>query len=119
MMASLGQTKTFVCVTVNLPLLWAHFNISRRMRWAGNVARMGAKRNAHTILLGNPEGKRPLGRQTRGWVNNIKMNLREIGWGGMGWIDLVQNRESSGSIKCWEVLEQLHNWRLLKKDSVP
>jgi hypothetical protein len=53
---------------------------SRRMRWAGYVARMGAKRNAYRILLGSPEGKRPLGRPRRRWEDNIKMHLREIGW---------------------------------------
>jgi hypothetical protein len=52
---------------------------SRRMREAGHVARMGTKRNAYRILVGNPEGKRPLGRQRRSWVDNIKMDLREIG----------------------------------------
>jgi hypothetical protein len=56
---------------------------SRRMRWAGDVARMGEKRNAYRILVGKPEGKRPLGRARRKWVNNIKMDLREIGLDGM------------------------------------
>jgi hypothetical protein len=51
---------------------------SRRMRWAGHVARMGEKMNAYRILMEMPEGKRPLGR--RRWVDNIKMDLREIGW---------------------------------------
>jgi hypothetical protein len=51
----------------------------RRMRWARHVTRMGAKRNAYKILAGKPEGKRPLGRQGRRWVENIKMYLREIG----------------------------------------
>jgi hypothetical protein len=55
----------------------------RRMRWAGHVARMGKKRNAYRILVGNPEGKRPLGRPRRRWVDNIKMDLREIGLDGM------------------------------------
>jgi hypothetical protein len=50
------------------------------MRWAGHVARMGEKRNACRILLGMPQGKRPLGRPRRRCVNNIKMDLREIGW---------------------------------------
>jgi hypothetical protein len=54
---------------------------------------MGEKRNAYRILLGEPEGKRRLRRPRRRWVDNIKMNLREIGWGGMGWIDLVQDRD--------------------------
>jgi hypothetical protein len=56
---------------------------SRRMRWAGHVARMGAKRNAYRILVGKPEGKRPLGRPRRRCVDNIKMDFREIGWDGM------------------------------------
>jgi hypothetical protein len=54
---------------------------SRRMRWAGHVARMGEKRNAYRLLVGKPEGKRPLGRPRRGWVDNIRMDL---GRGGMG-----------------------------------
>jgi hypothetical protein len=64
---------------------------SRRMRWAGHVARMGEKRNAYRISVGNPEGKRPLGRPRRRWV--IKMDLRERGWDGMDWIDLAQDRD--------------------------
>jgi hypothetical protein len=64
----------------------------RRMRWAGHVARMG-KRNAYRILVGKPEGKRPLGRSRRRGVENIKIDLREIGWDGMDWIDLVQDRD--------------------------
>jgi hypothetical protein len=52
---------------------------SMRMRGAGHVARMGEKRNAYRMLVGQPEGKRPL----RRWVNNIKMDLREIGWDGL------------------------------------
>jgi hypothetical protein len=54
---------------------------------------MGEKRNAYMILVGKPEGKRPLGRPRRRWVNNIKMDLREIGWVGMYWIDLAQDWE--------------------------
>jgi hypothetical protein len=56
---------------------------SRRVRWAGHVARMQAKRNAFKFLVGKPEGKRPLGRRRRKWKDNIKMDLREKGWGGM------------------------------------
>jgi hypothetical protein len=66
---------------------------SRKMRWAGYVARMGKKRNAYRLLVGNPEGKRPLGRPRRRWVDNIKMDLREIGRDGMDWIDLAQGRD--------------------------
>jgi hypothetical protein len=62
---------------------------SRRMRWAVHVARMGAKRNSYRILLENPEGKRPV----HMWEDNIKMGLREIGWGAMDWIDLPQDRD--------------------------
>jgi hypothetical protein len=52
---------------------------SRRMRWAWNVARMGERRNAYKILVGKPEGKRPLGRSRRRWVDNVKVDLRETG----------------------------------------
>jgi hypothetical protein len=66
---------------------------SRRMRRAGHVARMGAKRNACGILVGKPEGKRPLGRPRCRWVDNIKMDLRERRWDGMDWIYLAQDRD--------------------------
>jgi hypothetical protein len=66
---------------------------SKRMRWAGHVARIGAKRNAYMILVGKPEGKRPLGRPKSGWVDNIKMDPQEIKWGGMDTIDLAQDRD--------------------------
>jgi hypothetical protein len=66
---------------------------SRRMSWAGHVARRGEKRNSYRILVGNPEEKRPLGRLRRRWVDNIKMDLREIGWDGMDWIDLAEDRD--------------------------
>jgi hypothetical protein len=56
---------------------------SRKMRWTGHVAGMGEKRNAYRILVGKPEGKRPLGRPILRWEDNIRVDLREIGWGGM------------------------------------
>jgi hypothetical protein len=59
------------------------------MRWAGHVARLGEKRNAYRILVGKPEGKRPLGKPKRKWVDNIKTDLREIGLDGMDWIVLA------------------------------
>jgi hypothetical protein len=65
---------------------------SRRMRWAGQVARMEEKRNAYRLLVGKPEGKRPLGRTRRRWVDNIRMDLGEVGWGGVDWIGLAQDR---------------------------
>jgi hypothetical protein len=66
---------------------------SRRMRWVGHVARMGEKRNAYRLLVENPEGKRPLGRPRRKWVDNIRMDHREVGWGGVDWIGLAQDRD--------------------------
>jgi hypothetical protein len=69
---------------------------SRRIRWAGNVAQMGEKRNACRILVGKPEGKKPLGRPSRRRMDIIKMHLRERGWGGMNWIDLAQDRGRGG-----------------------
>jgi hypothetical protein len=65
---------------------------SKRMRWAGYIARMGEKRNGYKILVGKPEGWRPLERPKRRWVDNVERDLREIGWGSMGWIDLALNR---------------------------
>jgi hypothetical protein len=66
---------------------------SRRMRWAGHVARMGTKRNAYRILLGKPEGKRSLERPIRRRVDNVKMDLRGIRCDGMDSIDLAQDRD--------------------------
>ncbi|KAJ4446837.1 hypothetical protein ANN_13535 [Periplaneta americana] len=66
---------------------------SRRLRWAGHVARMGESRNAYTVLVGRPEGKRPLGRPRRRWEDNIKMDLREVGYDDREWINLAQDRD--------------------------
>jgi hypothetical protein len=66
---------------------------SRKMRWAGHVARIGETRNAYRILVGKPEGKRPVGRPRRRWVDNIEMDLREIEWDGVAWIDMAQYRD--------------------------
>jgi hypothetical protein len=65
---------------------------SIRMRWAGHVARMGEKRNAYRILVGKPDGKRPLGRPRHRWLDNIKMYLREIGWDEVDWMVMAQVR---------------------------
>jgi hypothetical protein len=59
----------------------------------GACSTQGEKRNACRILVGKPEGKRPLGRPRRRWEDDIKLDLRVIGWGGMDWIDLAQNRD--------------------------
>jgi hypothetical protein len=66
---------------------------SRRMRWGGHVAHMGEKRNAYRILIGQPEGERPLGRSTRRWACNIKIPLRDIGWTGTDWIHHAQDKD--------------------------
>ncbi|KAJ4446128.1 hypothetical protein ANN_12820 [Periplaneta americana] len=66
---------------------------SRRLRWAGHVARMGESRNAYRVLVGRPEGKRPLGRPRRRWEDNIKIDLREVGYDDREWINLAQDRD--------------------------
>ena len=66
---------------------------SRRMRWAGHVARMGEDRGVHRDLVGKPEGKRPLGRPRRRWEDNIKMDLQEVGGGRGDWMELAQDRD--------------------------
>jgi hypothetical protein len=65
---------------------------SRRMKWAGHVARMGENRNAYRLLVEKPEGKRPLGRPRRRWVDNIRMDLGEAGWSYVEWIGLAKDR---------------------------
>jgi hypothetical protein len=66
---------------------------ARRMRWAGHVARMGEVRGACNILVGRPEGRGPLGRPRRRWEDNIKLDLRETGFGAVDWINLAQDRD--------------------------
>ena len=66
---------------------------SRRMRWAGHVAHMGEGRGVHRVLVGKPEGKRPLGRPRRRWEDNIKMDLQEVGGGSGDWMELAQERD--------------------------
>ena len=66
---------------------------SRRMRWSGHVARMGEGRGVHRVLVGKPEGKRPLGRPRRRWEDNINMDLQEVGGGCEDWMELAQDRD--------------------------
>ena len=66
---------------------------SRRMRWAGHVARMGEERGVNRVLVEKPEGKRPLVRPRRRWVDNIRTDLQEVGCGYMDWIGLAQDRD--------------------------
>jgi hypothetical protein len=67
--------------------------ISRRWRWAGHVTHMGGERKVYKVLLGKLKGKRPLRRPKHRWENGINMNLRQIGWEGMEWIHLAQDRD--------------------------
>jgi len=64
------------------------------MRWAGHVARIWARRVLYSLLVGKPEGKRPLGRSKLRWEDNIMMDIQEVGCGGMDWIELAQDRDS-------------------------
>jgi hypothetical protein len=85
------------------------------MRWARHVARIGEKRNAYRLLVGNPGGKRPLGRPRRRWVDNIKLELLGIGSGHVDWIGLAQDRDKWRTLvnavrKRWETIKWLHNW---------
>ena len=66
---------------------------SRRMGWAGRVARMGEGRVVYRVLVGKPEGRRPLGRSRRRWEDNIRMHLREVGCGCVDWVELAQDRD--------------------------
>ena len=82
-----------------LNFLYGSTNIVRviksgRMRLAGHVACMGERRGLYLVLVGKPEGKRPLGRRRHRWEDNIKMDLQEVGCGGMDWIELAQDRDS-------------------------
>jgi hypothetical protein len=65
----------------------------RRMRWAVHVTRMGERRGVYRVLVGKPVGKRPLGRPRHRWEDNIKMDLQEVGCGGMDWIELAQDKD--------------------------
>jgi hypothetical protein len=82
---------------------------SRRMRWAGHVARMGEGRNVYRVLMGKPEEKRPLRRPWRRWEDGIKMDLREIDCGGVEWIHLAQDRD-----RWWAVVNAAMNLRVLE-----
>ena len=82
---------------------------SRRMRWAGHVAHMGEGRGLHRVLVGKPEGKRPLGRPRRRWEDNIRMDLQEVGGGYEDWMELAQDRDR------WRALvSMVMNLRVLK-----
>ena len=71
---------------------------SRRMKWAGHVARMGEDRGVQRVLVGKPEGKRSLGRPRRRWEDNIKMDIEEVGGGRWDWMELAQDRDGWRSL---------------------
>jgi len=79
----------------------------RRMGWAGLVVLMGERRGTYRILVGKPEGKRPLGRPRHRWENNIKMDLPEVGCGGMDWIKLAQDSD-----RCRALVNAVMNLRV-------
>jgi len=83
---------------------------SRRIKWAGHVACMRQRRGVYRVFVGKYEGKRPFARPSFRWEDNIKMNLQEMGCGGMDWIELAQDSDKCGnelsdSIKCGEFLD--------------
>ena len=80
---------------------------SRRMRWAGHVARMGEDRSVHRVLVEKPEGKRPLGRPRRRWEDNIRMDLQEVGVGRGDWMELAQDRD-----RWWALVGTVRDFRV-------
>ena len=74
------------------------------MRWAGHVARMGERRGVYRVLVRKPEGKRLLGRPRRRWEDNIKMDLQEVGCGGLDWIKLAEDRD-----RWWTLVNAVMN----------
>jgi hypothetical protein len=100
-----------LCALYSSPNIWVIR--SRRLRWVGHVACMVVSRSAYRVLVGKPEGRRPLGSPRHRWENNIKIGLRELRCEGMDWISLAQDRdrcckhsnERLGSRKCWEFLD--------------
>jgi len=84
---------------------------SRRMRWAGHVARMGEERGVYRVLVGKPEGRRPRGRPRCRWVDNIRMDLQEVSCWYMGWIGLAQDKDR------WQTLvSAVMNLRVLRNE---
>jgi len=82
---------------------------SRRMRWAGHVARMGERRDVHRVLVGKPEGKRQLARPRRRWEDNIKMDLQEVEVSCGDWMELAQDRD-----RWWALVSTVRNLRVPK-----
>jgi hypothetical protein len=72
---------------------WDKGDTARRLRWAGHIARMGEGRGVYRVLVGKPEGTRPLSRPSRRWEDNVRMDLQEVGCGCEDWIGLAQDRD--------------------------
>jgi hypothetical protein len=87
----LNSKDKYVCVVSSPDII--RQGKSRRMRWAGHVARMGEERNVYKVLVGKPEGRRPLGRPWRRWEDGVRMDFRETGLGDVDWIRLAQDRD--------------------------
>jgi 3-oxoacyl-ACP reductase-like protein len=105
--ASLVCFSKFVKAIVND--LYSSLNIvrvikSRRMGWAGRVACMEERRDIYRVLVGKPEGRKPLGRPRCRWEDNIKMDLQAVGCGDMDWIELAQDRD-----RCWALVNVVIN----------
>jgi len=83
------------------------------MRWAGHVARVGERRGVYRVLVGKPEGKRPYGRHKRRWEDDIKMDIQEVGCGGMDWIDLAQDRD-----RWWALVNAVMNFGFHKMRAI-
>jgi hypothetical protein len=81
--------------------------VVKSRRWAGHVARMGEERGVHRVLVGKPEGKRPLGRPRRRWEDNIKMDVQEVGGGRGDWMELAQDRD-----RWWALVSTVKNLRV-------
>jgi len=96
-MHSTGNIKVLSCVV--------SYNMFRAI-WAGHVARMSEERGVYRVLLGKPEGRRPLGRPWRRWMDNIRMDLQEVGCGYMDWIGLAQDRDR------WTLVSAVMNLRV-------
>ena len=86
---------------------------SGRMRWAGHMARMGEGRGVHRVLVGKPEGKRPLGRPRRRWEDNIKMDLQKVGGGCGDWMELAQDRD-----RWWALVSTVMKLRVPKEQGI-
>jgi hypothetical protein len=89
---NLTAIREYVVTVYSLPNI-VRVVKSRRMRWAGHVARMGEDRGVHRVLVGKPEGKRPSGRPRRRWEDNIKMDLQEVGGSRGDWMELARDRD--------------------------